>query len=263
MPDQGLARFAAAFAAAFLAGGINSIAGGGTVISFPVLMALGLPPVVANATSTVGILPGSLGSIWGFREELRAVPAFYRWLLAPALLGGALGALLLRSTPAGVFERIVPWLILFATLLFTVQAPLRARFQKKAGTPRARGAGSTALALGLQCAVSVYGGYFGAGTGILMLSVFGLIGLTDMMEMTALGSLLSLAHNGIAALIFILVGLVSWNYVLTMAAGSVLGGYFAARFAQRLGKDAVRRFVILVGVGITAALFAHFFLARR
>src|ERR1035441_4286738 len=147
-----------AFLAAFLAGAINSVAGGGTMISFPILMALGLPPVMANATNTAGIWPGSIGSIWGFRRELARVPAIMRWLLIPALLGGAIGAMLLRLTSSKTFEQIVPWLILFATVLFIVQAPIQKKLKSVEAAHRADRRWMT-MAIAAQIVVAIYGGY--------------------------------------------------------------------------------------------------------
>src|SRR5215475_2597042 len=161
--------------AAFLAGGINSVAGGGTLISFPALIWLGLPSITANATSTVAIWPGSLGSIWGFRSEFGQVAPRLKWLSISSLIGGGLGAILLRSTSAALFERLVPFLILFATILFIVEDPIQKKLRERSG---AHGIG-TAAAVILTLFVAIYGGYFGAGMSIMMLSVLGILGLTD------------------------------------------------------------------------------------
>jgi len=250
-----------AFGAAFLAGAINSVAGGGTMISFPALVALGLPPVIANATNTVGIWPGSLGSIWGFRQELRRVNRRMFWLLLPALVGGLGGALLLRSTPPGVFEKMVPWLILFATLLFIVQAQVQQRL-KSVEAARHAGTKWLAIALAVQLGVAIYGGYFGAGMSIMALAVLGLLGMTDIFEMSATTSLLACAINGAAGVIFACAGLVAWPYALAMTTGALAGGYGAAGVARKIGKVAVRRFVICVGLTITAVMFVRVFLAK-
>jgi len=247
-------HFLFAFLAAFLAGAINSVAGGGTMISFPVLIALGLPPVIANATSTVGIWPGTVGSVFGFRKELARSNPHIRWLLLPAAVGGGLGALLLRVTPPGVFEKLVPGLLLFATVLFMVQAPIQKRL--KLGE-LAKTSTSTwyALALAAQGLVALYGGYFGAGMSILNLTILSVLGLTDILEMNALTSLVSCVINGVAGTLFICSGLVSWPYVGAMVVGSLAGGYGAVGVARKIGKPAVRAFVIAVGLalaGVTA-----------
>ena len=261
MPVIDTLHLLAAFGAAFLAGAINSVAGGGTMISFPVLVALGLNPVVANATNTVGIWPGSLGSIWGFRKELGRVNRRMFWLLVPALIGGLAGALLLRFTPPATFAVMVPWLILFATLLFIIQAKGQQRL-RSVEAARHAGAKWLTVALIMQLGVAVYGGYFGAGMSIMALSVLGLLGMTDMLEMSATTSLLACAINGSAGIIFICAGLVAWPYALAMTTGSLAGGYGAAGIAKRIGKVAVRGFVIFVGVTITLIMFVRVFLIR-
>lgn len=262
MPD--LAHLAAAFTAAFIAGGINSVAGGGTLVSFPVLVALGLPALNANATNTVGIWPGSLGSIFGFRRELARVAreeSWLLWLLAPATAGGLGGAILLKVTPSSLFDWIIPWLILFATVLFIVQAPVRRRLEAAANVRRAAGqpghpsGGWIAFAAIVQFIVGIYGGYFGAGISIMMLAVLGILGMTDILEMNALTSLLSAGINGIAGILFIVAGLIAWPYVAVMAVGSVLGGYGAAGVARKIGKATIRRFIIFVGITIAIAMF--------
>jgi uncharacterized membrane protein YfcA len=241
-----------AAAAAFLAGAINSVAGGGTLVTFPVLVLLGLPPIVANATSTVAIWPGSLGSIWGFRRELGRTDPALRILVLPCLLGGGLGALLLRHTSSGRFEHLVPFLIFFATALFMVQGPIQKRMAINAGPGGSLSGRKLGLALGFQLLFGIYGGYFGAGVSIIMLSALGIFGLTDILEMSALTSLFSFSINGVAIVVFIAAGLVQWPYVLAMALCAVAGGYGAAGLARRIGRPTVRRFVI--GVGLTMTL---------
>jgi uncharacterized membrane protein YfcA len=253
MSSPDLMRLAAAFAAAFLAGGINSVAGGGTMVSFPVLVGLGLPGVIANATSTVGIWPGSVGSMWGFRAELARVPRPVLLLLVPGALGGALGACLLRVTPAHTFDVLVPVLLFFATALFMVQGPVQRRLQTTR-TIKSSGAGWFYVAIPAQLVVGVYGGYFGAGMSIMNLSILGMLGMTDILEMNALTSAMSLVINGVAGALFITAGLVSWPFALAMTTGALAGGYGAAGVARRVGKAAVRRFVIAVGLTLAAVM---------
>ena len=226
------------------------------MISFPALIALGLPPIIANATNTVGIWPGSVGSIWGFRRELARIPGRMRWLLIPALLGGGAGAVLLRLTSPGTFDRLVPWLLLFAPVVFTLQGPIQRRLGSVEAAHRA-GPGWMTAAILAQIAVAIYGGYFGAGMSIMMLSILGLVGMTDILEMSAMTSLLALCINGAAGLLFIQAGMIRWPYAVAMAAGSVFGGYGAAGVARRIGRTHVRRFVILVGLAIAAAMFVR------
>jgi len=226
------------------------------MVSFPTLLGLGLPSVIANATNTVAIWPGSLGSLWGFRRELARTEPRMRWLVVPGIAGGAIGAMLLRITPAGLFDRIVPFLILFATLLFVLQIPVQRWLRTTHAAVRRRGAWLAGAVL-LQFAVGVYGGYFGAGISIMMLSILAVLGMTDILEMNALTSLFSLSINGVAAILFIAARLIYWPYVLVMACGAVVGGYGAAGLARRIGRTAVRAFVIVVGFTITIVMFVR------
>ena len=237
-----------AFAAAFTAGAINSVAGGGTLVSFPTLIWLGLPSIAANATSTVAIWPGSLGGMWGFRQELRKTEVGMFALIAPSVVGGISGALLLRMTPTHVFDRLVPLLILFATVLFMAQEWV-ARTMNMA--MQEEGARWLPAAMVFQLLVGVYGGYFGAGLGILMLAALGILGLTDIHQMNAMKNLLALSINGVAALYFVWMGMVWWPDVLVMATGAIAGGIGGAGVARRLGRPAVRK--IVVGIGIFMA----------
>jgi uncharacterized protein len=260
------ARLAAVVLVSALGGGVNSIAGGGTLLTFPALVALGVPPVIANATSTVALWPGSAGSIWGYRGELAGAGRWAFWFALPSLMGGAVGATLLLHTPAARFAALVPWLVLAATTIFVVQGPfLRAL--------RARGAAHVAIAGGdaaitaarpaagvlvAQLAIGAYGGYFGAGIGILMLAALGFMGLSNIHRMNGLKAWGGLCINAMAAGIFIVGGLVSWRIALAMAGGSITGGYVGARVAQRVPQAWVRWSVVVVGLSSGVWLFiAH------
>jgi uncharacterized protein len=248
-----LSHAAAAFAAAFAAGAINSVAGGGTLISFPTLVWLGLPAVVANATNTVAIWPGSLAGMLGYRRELRGVAPRMLALAVPSFAGGLAGALLLARTPPGVFERVVPYLILFATLLFTLQEPVQRWVL--ADRP-AHDSGRWLVGASLfQFGVALYGGYFGAGIGILMLAALGVLGHTDVHQMNGLKNFFAACINGVAAVYFIWAGMADWPYVAVMAVGAVAGGYLCAGLARRLGRVAVRRIVIGTGFAMALSLF--------
>ena len=244
--------------AAFLAGSINSVAGGGTLISFPTLVWLGLPSIRANATSTVAIWPGSLGSIWGFRSEFGRTRPLLKWLSVSSLIGGGIGAILLRSTPAALFDRFVPFLILFATILFIAEGSIQKRMRKQSSSDRARDI-SLPVALALNLFVAIYGGYFGAGLSIMMLSFLGILGMTNILQMDALTSVFTLCVNGIAAILFMLLKMVDWHYVLPMALAAVIGGYGAAGVARRIGRIVVRRFVIAVGFAVSIITFVRLF----
>jgi uncharacterized protein len=249
-----LTHASVAFASAFAAGAINSVAGGGTLVSFPTLIWLGLDSVAANATNTVGIWPGTVGSAWGYRKELRAAEPRFRALIVPSLVGGLAGAILLRLTPASVFDRLVPYLILFATLLFMANEPIQRRLGT-AGVARHRSAAWFAGAMLFQLMVGLYGGYFGAGIGILMLAALAIMGLSDMHEMNSLKVVFGGSVNGIAAAYFIWARMVRWEYVAVMAVASVVGGYAGAGAARRIGQKAVRRIVIAIGFGMAVSLF--------
>jgi hypothetical protein len=242
-------------AAAFAAGMINSIAGGGTLVSFPALLWVGRDPVLANATSTVALWPASLAGAYGFRGELKGGARTFLLFAAPSLLGGVLGALLLLRTPSETFGRLVPFLILFATLLLAAQEPISRRL--RAG--RAEGHEPTrawwAGALAFQFLVGVYGGYFGAGIGILMLAALGLLGFDDIHRMNALKNLLAICINGVAAVCFVVWGAVIWSDVLVMTLAAVAGGYLGARLAYRLGRRFVRLAVIVIGLAMSVSLF--------
>jgi uncharacterized membrane protein YfcA len=242
-------------AAAFAAGLINSIAGGGTLLSFPALIWVGRDPVLANATSTVGLWPASLAGAFGFRRDLEGGS---RWLLVfgvPSLAGGVLGAVLLLRTPSGMFARLVPFLILFATLLLAVQEPIsqRLRLGRAEGEQPSRAWWAGAVVF--QFLVGVYGGYFGAGIGILMLAALGLLGFADIHRMNALKNVLAIFINGVAALYFIISGAVIWVDVVVMIFAAIAGGYSGARLAYRLGRRFVRYTVIVIGLVMGVSLF--------
>lgn len=234
-----------------IAGGINAVAGGGTLLTFPTLIWLGLPPVVANATSTVGLVPGALSGAWGYRRELREVKSWMTWLLPLSFVGGALGALLLTRTPPRLFNQLVPILVLGATVLFMSQGPISRRLRRlneSPGTPHRVAAGIGLLG------ITTYGGYFGAGMGILMLAVFGLLRLGNIHQSNGLKSFCGACVNGVASGLFIVKGLVLWKVALTMCAGSILGGYLAADTARKLGQNTIRWIVISIGLVATVVL---------
>jgi uncharacterized membrane protein YfcA len=242
-----------AFIAAFIAGAINSVAGGGTLLTFPALVWIGLPSVVANATSTVAIWPGSIGGMVGYREDMRSLPSRSYQLIIPSTVGGIIGAVLLAMTPTDVFDRLVPLLILFATVLFMLQEPV----QRLIRTPGKAHAGSISWVVGallFQFFVAVYGGYFGAGIGILMLAAFGILGYTDIHQMNGLKVLLAVFINGVAALYFMWKGLVVWPEAIIMMVASIVGGVWGAGFARRIGQKGVRRIVIGIGFGMTLSM---------
>ena len=241
------------FLAACAGGAINSVAGGGTLLTVPTLIWLGVPALNANATSTVALWPGSLSGAWGFRREmLQADPRVYA-LVVPSLIGGLTGAILLKRTPPGVFERLIPALILFATLLFVVQEPLQRRFDLTAlHNARSHWLSWTML---FQLIVGIYGGYFGAGIGIMMLAALSLMGHTDIHQMNGLKNLLAVAINGIAIIYLVFTDLILWENALLMAVGAIVGALIGAGTARRLGQAAVRYVVVGVGLAMTVSMF--------
>jgi uncharacterized membrane protein YfcA len=239
--------------AGFLAGGINAIAGGGTLVSFPALLWIGRNAIIANATSTVAIWPGGLAGVYAFRHELKRLPRWYYLLVIPSLLGGILGAFLLLKTPTSVFEKLVPLLIFIATVLLGFQEVI-ARKVRVAGDRQTPGNAWIAFSFLFQFFVGVYGGYFGAGIGILMLAALGLIGLQDMHQMNGLKNLLGACMNGVAAVYFVLSGAVIWSDVAVMALAAIVGGLASARLARKLGQRFVRYSVVAIGLIMTIAL---------
>jgi uncharacterized protein len=250
VPD--LWEFSVIVLVGFLAGMINSVAGGGTLITFPTLVWLGRDPILANATNTLALWPGSIAGFLGFRRHLTGSRNWLILLSGPSLAGGILGAILLLITPSEIFAVLVPYLILSATLILALQDPIQRRFvPQRAGSPsRAWWAG----AVFFQFLVAVYGGYFGAGIGILMLAVLGLLQLSDIYQMNGLKNFFAFLINGIAAIYFAASGYVSWLDASILAVGAIAGGYGGASLAQRLGRRAVRAIAVAVGFAMTISL---------
>lgn len=237
-------------AAAFAAGALNAVAGGGSFLTFPALVFTGVPPIAANASSALAVSPGYLGSALGFREELARVPR--RRLVTESLLcgaGGLIGGLLLLWTPARVFAGIVPWLLVFATVVFAVGPRLLRGVAAQAAHPLARH-------LGLF-AVAVYGGYFNGGLGILLMALFAITGERDIHTANALKNLDSLVLSLVSVAAFALAGAIVWPQALAMMVAATLGGLVGARIARRLPAGVVRAIVIVTGVVMAAVFFAR------
>jgi uncharacterized protein len=240
------------FAAARGAGAITAVAGGGTLVTFPTLVWLGVPSIDANATNTLSLWPGSIGSVWGYRRELRGVDRGVFLLVIPSIVGGLAGAVLLDLTPTETFDRLVPFLILFATCLFMAQNVIQRRFNL-AGAHQS-GSPWLSWTMLFQFGVAIYGGYFGAGIGILMLAALTLMGHTDIHRMNGVKNLLATAINGTAAIYFAFNMSPIWADVLVMAVGSIVGGIAGAGMARRIGRENVRRLVIAIGFGSALTL---------
>ena len=240
------------FLAAFIAGMMNSVAGGGTLVTFPALLWVGIDAKVANVTSTIALWPGSLGGMLGFRRELSGSRRLMLLLAPSSIIGGLVGAVLLLRTPSRLFASIVPYLILFATILFAAQEPLtrwlgREPQQETDGETKNPARAWWVGAAILQFLTAVYGGYFGAGIGIMMLAVLGLLGLTDIHQMNGLKNFFAVCINVIASIYFMLWGEVRWVAAIVMIVGAIAGGYGGAGLARRLGRRFVRRTVIVIG----------------
>lgn len=244
--------------AGFVAGAVNAVAGGGTLLTFPALVSVGLPSIPANATSTVALFPGQATAIAALRAHLGDIRSLAAPLGALGTTGGLLGAWLLTRTPARVFEKVVPFLILGATLLFLAQEPLGRRRSAAGATPD--GIRWTPTIGILLFAVAIYGGYFGAGIGILTLAALGMLGMRDIHRMNAVKAVFTLGANGVACAWFLARGLAEPSALVPMLVGTTLGGYAGGRLGQRIGKAWVRRVVIGVGMLLGLVQLAKAFL---
>ena len=243
------------FLATAFGGALNAVAGGGSFISFPTLLFTGVPPVPANATNTLALWTGLVFSGGAFRAHLKVRGKVLSALLAASLIGGVIGAVLLIRTPAQTFMRVLPWLMLTATLLFVFGRKL----SPAKTVPVSHEASTNALLAAslFQLLVGVYGGYFGGGMGIVILAMLTAFGMADMHQMNALKTVLSTATNGVAVIVFMASHAVRWPQALVMIVGAALGGYFGAHYSLRVPPSYVRWFVIAVGSGMTAYFFVR------
>ena len=250
------------FAAALLAGAVNSVAGGGSFISFPALLFAGVPPIPANATNTAAVWPGTVASTLAYRnaftpEARKLLPP----LLITGVLGGVLGAGILLHTPPATFLHILPWLLLAATLLFMVSKRLTAWVRKRAGhAPGDKGSSRLlfAVALVAELVVAIYVGYFGAGAGILTLALLALLGLENIHTLNGMKALLVSVINGVAIVTFVVARVIVWPEAVLMLVGASAGGYAGAHYAQKMNPEHVRWIVIVVGLGMAAYFFVKY-----
>lgn len=251
--DLTLAHAAILFVAALLGGALNAVAGGGSFIAFPALLFTGVPPVPANATNTVALWTGLAFSGSAFRRHLNVRRQVLAALAVASVAGGIVGAILLLRTPAHTFLRLLPWLMLAATLLFIIGPRLTTSGQSsEARNPRT---GAILAAACVQLLVGIYGGYFGGGMGFVILAMLTAFGMADIHEMNALKVVLSTVTNGVAVVIFVVNRAVFWPQAMVMICGAALGGYFGAHYSLQLPQVWVRRFVIAIGVGMTTYFF--------
>ena len=246
-------------AGAFLAGGMNAMAGGGTFFSFPALLAIGVPPVMANASNSFALWPASLSSAWAYRREIKIHKKWAVTLIFVSLLGGLVGSLLLLSTSNAAFSKLIPWLLLVATTLFAFSAQISrlvAWGKTRSGTqgftahPHVSFGGSV-----FQFFVAIYGGYFGAGLGILTLASLAIQGFEEIQELNALKNLTSAVNYTIAAATFVIAGAISWPHTLVMLVAALFGSQVGAALARRLPAKWLKRLVIFVGSALTLIYF--------
>ena len=243
-----LGTYAFLFAAAAIGGAINAVAGGGSFVAFPALLFAGVAPVPANATNTVALWPGAVASAVAYRRELRDSRRELVPLGVAALVGGTAGAVLLLRTKDSTFVLLIPWLLLFATVLFSFGAVIS---RKIMGGAQA----SLGVAVGVQVFISLYGGYFGGGMGIMVLAVLSLLGMTDIHRMNSLKAVLGALVNGVAVVAFILAGAIAWAPAGVMVVGGIAGGYAGAAVARRVEPRLVRRLVLAVAWIMTGYFF--------
>ena len=239
--------------AGVLGGALNAVAGGGSFIGFPALLFTGVPPIPANATNTFALWTGVAASTGAYRNRLDIPRRVLVPLVSASVAGGLAGAILLLKTPAHTFMRVLPWLMLAATLLFVFGKKLARGRQSSVGHESTTAA--IVAATVFELFVGIYGGYFGGGMGIVILAMLAAVGMTDIHSMNALKSVLSSTTNGLALIAFITARIIYWPQAIVMLFGAVVGGYFGAHYAQRLPQTWVRRFVILTGTGMTTYFF--------
>jgi len=237
------------FVAAIIGGAINAVAGGGSFLCFPALLLAGIPPIAANATNTIALWPGSVASTVAYRRELRGMHRELVALGLASLAGAWAGAALLLRTSSRLFVLFIPWLLLFATLVFAFGGAIGRRLIRDARAP-------LGLAVIVQSAIAVYGGYFGGGMGIMMLAVLSFLGMSELHRMNALKTVLATTINGVAVVVFIAAHAVAWTPGLIMVVGGVAGGYGGAAMARRVDPRTVRRLVLAIAWATTLYFFA-------
>lgn len=244
------------FVTAVVAGGLNAVAGGGSFITFPTLIFTGVSPIVANATSNAAMWVAGLASIRAYRQDLQIERRLLVMLSVTSLVGGAIGAIALLHTSANIFKQLIPYLLLLATTIFIFGEPLKKWSQRWTSHHVSSRPALVSLLL-LQLPLAIYGGFFGAGIGIVMLATLTLSGITNIHAMNALKVVLSSWINGIAIVPFMLAGAIAWQQAAIMAVGGALGSYIAARFARKIHPQCVRQFIAAVAIGMTVYFFVR------
>jgi uncharacterized protein len=244
------------FGSAFIAGGLNAIAGGGSFISFPTLIFTGMPPIVANATNNTALWIATVASITAYRDDLKVKRQVMIVLTVTSLIGGILGSVALLYTSPTVFKKLIPYLLLLATLVFTFGDAFKQWLQRKSEKTATEEIPLLNLVIA-QMAIAIYGGFFGAGMGILMLATLTFLGIKNIHTMNAFKAFLGFCINGIATIPFIFAGLIVWDQALLMAVGASIGSYLSAYYARQLEPELIRKFVIGVAFTMTAYFFIH------
>ena len=249
--------------ASFLGGALNAVAGGGSFLTFPAMLGVGLGPIQANATNTVALWPGQLTSIAGYRDEVRKHKSLAVKMGLAGLVGGSVGAIILLNTPAKTFISLVPWLLLFAAIVFAVSDPVMKYLQRRAEARSGvaiesaeakaeRNYWPLAFATVVIC---FYIGYFGAGAGFLIISLLSVFGFQDLNEMNAMKVVSTTMANGMACILFAFSGKVEWHWCLSAMVSCALGGYLSARISQKLDQRFLRILVVVIGLGMAAYFF--------
>jgi uncharacterized protein len=245
----------AIFIAAAIAAAINAVAGGGSFVSFPTLLAFQHPPIETNATSSVSLWPGSAASTWSYRKLLSEHRRILILMGSVSFVGGIAGSILLLNTPPSFFLAVLPWLMLVATLLFALNSAILQRVRRLSRLGESNT--GMALVMFLQFLTSIYGGFFGGGQGILILASLSLLGLKDIHTMNGLKAFIATVTNGVSNITFIIAGAILWPQALVMITGAILGGYFGAHYAQRIPPRYIRAFVIIIGTVLTIYFFVR------
>lgn len=247
------------FFAAAVAGAINSIAGGGSFVAFPALLFTGVPPINSNAICSVALWPGSMASVGGYRLELLEEKKVLPWMILISLIGGTIGSIIMLKTPQNTFMALVPWLLLIANILFIFGGKAINYFRGESSSSNKR---NIILSVLLQLFISFYGGFFGAGMGILMLAALTIMGMTNIHKMNAFKTVLGSVINGIAAVIFIASGVIFWNQAGVMILGAILGGFGGAHYARQVDPAKVKKIVIAIGLFMTVYFFIKIYILK-
>jgi uncharacterized membrane protein YfcA len=252
-------HFIALFVAGLFAGLVNSVAGGGALLVYPLLLSLGLPPIVANATSTITVWPGALSSAFGYRKYLKKLPKPYYWLLVPSVIGGIIGAIILRDSSNQNFAAIVPWLIMLGVVMIALQPRINSWLMHGKKKSRKVSALNIIIVSIPVFGMAIYGGYFGAGFGIIMLAILGFTRIGDIHQMNGLKNLSGAFINLTASIYFVHYGLVHWKFVPFLLLGTISGGFIGATYSDRLPTHAIRKIIIISGVIVSIYLFYKFY----